>query len=88
MGFRFRLYRKDLPGTPDLVFPKYRLAAVANQQANLRGTNVEKMIQSAKRKALDTLKEDCLAERMAERRCKHQVYNHILSNTTVPTFEA
>lgn len=22
MGFRFRLHRKDLPGTPDLVFPK------------------------------------------------------------------
>lgn len=26
MGFRFRLHRKDLPGTPDLVFPKKRLA--------------------------------------------------------------
>lgn len=26
MGLRFRLYRKDLPGTPDLVFPKHRLA--------------------------------------------------------------
>lgn len=25
MGLRFRLHRKDLPGTPDLVFPKYRL---------------------------------------------------------------
>jgi len=23
-GFRFRLYRKGLPGKPDLVFPKYR----------------------------------------------------------------
>lgn len=23
LGFRFRLHRKDLPGTPDLVFPKY-----------------------------------------------------------------
>ena len=23
-GFRFRLHRKDLPGKPDLVFPKYR----------------------------------------------------------------
>ena len=23
-GFRFRLYRHDLPGKPDLVFPKYR----------------------------------------------------------------
>ncbi len=24
MGYRYRLHRKDLPGTPDLVFPKYR----------------------------------------------------------------
>ncbi len=23
-GFRFRLHRRDLPGKPDLVFPKYR----------------------------------------------------------------
>lgn len=26
LGLRFRLYRKDLPGTPDLVFPKHRIA--------------------------------------------------------------
>ena len=26
MGLRFRLHRKDLPGQPDLVFPKHRLA--------------------------------------------------------------
>lgn len=25
-GFRFRLHRKDLPGKPDLVLPKYQLA--------------------------------------------------------------
>lgn len=24
LGLRFRLHRKDLPGNPDLVFPKYR----------------------------------------------------------------
>ena len=24
MGFRFRLHRKDLPGLPDIVLPKYR----------------------------------------------------------------
>ena len=23
MGYRFRLYRKDLPGTPDIVLPRY-----------------------------------------------------------------
>ncbi len=26
MGYRFRLHRKDLPGTPDIVFPSRRLA--------------------------------------------------------------
>lgn len=24
MGYRFRLHRKDLPGSPDIVLPKYR----------------------------------------------------------------
>ena len=24
LGFRYRLHRKDLPGCPDLVFPRYR----------------------------------------------------------------
>ena len=26
MGYRFRLHRRDLPGTPDIVLPKYRTA--------------------------------------------------------------
>jgi DNA mismatch endonuclease (patch repair protein) len=26
MGYRFRLHRKDLPGTPDLAFPRLRKA--------------------------------------------------------------
>ena len=30
MGFRFRLHRKDLPGTPDLVFPKLRKVIFVN----------------------------------------------------------
>ncbi|HVB81059.1 MAG TPA: DNA mismatch endonuclease Vsr [Candidatus Binataceae bacterium] len=25
MGFRFRLHRRDLPGKPDIVLPKYKL---------------------------------------------------------------
>jgi len=24
LGFRFRLHRRDLPGTPDIVFPRHR----------------------------------------------------------------
>lgn len=26
LGYRFRLHRRDLPGSPDIVLPKYRLA--------------------------------------------------------------
>lgn len=26
LGLRFRLHRRDLPGSPDLVFPKFRIA--------------------------------------------------------------
>ena len=26
LGFRFRLHRRDLPGTPDIVLPKYHVA--------------------------------------------------------------
>jgi len=26
LGLRFRLHRKDLPGKPDLIFPKHRVA--------------------------------------------------------------
>ncbi len=26
LGYRFRLYRRDLPGTPDVVLPRYRTA--------------------------------------------------------------
>jgi DNA mismatch endonuclease, patch repair protein len=26
MGFRFRLFRRDLPGRPDIVLPKHQLA--------------------------------------------------------------
>ncbi len=29
-GFRYRLHRKDLPGTPDIVFPKYHAVILVN----------------------------------------------------------
>jgi DNA mismatch endonuclease, patch repair protein len=30
LGYRFRLHRKDLPGTPDLIFPASRRAIFVN----------------------------------------------------------
>ena len=29
-GFRFRLHRRDIPGRPDLVFPRHRVAVFVN----------------------------------------------------------
>ena len=29
-GFRYRLHRRDLPGRPDLVFPRFRLAVLVH----------------------------------------------------------
>jgi DNA mismatch endonuclease (patch repair protein) len=30
LGYRFRLHRKDLPGTPDLIFPRRRKVLFVN----------------------------------------------------------
>lgn len=30
LAFRFRLYRKDLPGRPDLAFPRYRVVVLVH----------------------------------------------------------
>lgn len=30
LGYRFRLHRKELPGTPDIVLPRYRLVIFVN----------------------------------------------------------
>ena len=30
LGFRFRLHRRDLPGTPDLVLPKHRAVVLVH----------------------------------------------------------
>lgn len=30
MGFRFRLHRRDLPGTPDVVLPRYKTVVLIN----------------------------------------------------------
>lgn len=30
LGFRYRLYVKSLPGTPDMVFPRYHVAVFVN----------------------------------------------------------
>jgi DNA mismatch endonuclease (patch repair protein) len=47
MGYRFRLHRKDLPGKPDIVLPKYKLVIFVHgcfwhQHKNCTRANVPK----------------------------------------------
>lgn len=52
LGLRFRLHRSDLPGTPDVIFPKYRIALFVHgcfrhrhpgcSRASVPATNTEK----------------------------------------------
>jgi len=39
LGYRFRLHRKDLPGCPDIVLPKYRKILLVQGGAGM-DTNV------------------------------------------------
>jgi len=45
LGFRFRLHRRDLPGCPDLVLPKYKTVIFVNgcfwhQHANCKHSHI------------------------------------------------
>ncbi|WP_349817265.1 MULTISPECIES: very short patch repair endonuclease [unclassified Bradyrhizobium] len=62
MGLRFRLHRSDLPGKPDLVFPRWRTALFVNgcfwhshqscARARMPKTNVEYWTKKLLRNAL------------------------------------
>ena len=60
------------------------IEAVA-QQAKSSQLKADEMIKSAKREAINVLKQDCVAEEMAARRCERKVRNQILSK--VPDWE-
>lgn len=61
LGLRFRLHRRDLPGTPDLVFPRHRLAVFVHgcfwhrhrgcNRASVPSTNAEFWIKKFERNA-------------------------------------
>ena len=70
-GHRFRIHRSDLPGTPDLVFPKYRFALFVHgcfwhrhgcKRTTMPASNVE--FWSAK--FLRTVERDCLVRQKLE----------------------
>ena len=59
VGYRFRLHRRDLPGSPDLLFPKHRLAVFVHgcfwhqhpgcRRATIPGSNVAKWVEKFKK---------------------------------------
>ena len=58
MGYRFRLHRRDLPGRPDIVLPKYRTVIFVHgcfwhQHSGCRFSNVPKSRQDYWTKKLE-----------------------------------
>ena len=62
LRYRFRLHRADLPGTPDIVFPRHRLAVFVHgcfwhqhpncRRATMPATNVAKWTEKFERNSL------------------------------------
>ena len=55
------------------------IEAVAHRQSESLGSNADEMFESAIQKALDALKHECIAKRMAARRCKRRQRDLVLS---------
>ena len=72
------VFSLDVYSIESLYYCSDAIAAVARRQAESLGRNADAMIKSATEKALDVLKEDGLAERMAARRCERRVREAIL----------
>ena len=51
-GFRFRLHRKDLPGTPDITLPRHRLAVLVHGCFWHGCTRCDRGLRQAKRNAI------------------------------------
>ena len=73
------VFALDVHSAEALYYCSDSVAAVARRQAESLGCDAETMIESVKQNALDLLRQDGLAERMAARRCEGQMRNRILS---------
>lgn len=74
-----RVFALDVCSAESLYYCSGAIAAVARRQAESLGCNAEDMIESAIRKALATLTQDDLAERMAARLCENKLRSSMLS---------
>ena len=75
------IFALEVCSVESLYYCSDAIAAVTRRQAGSFGRNDEEMIESAKQKAFDALKQDGLAERMAARRCEGLVRDGISQQT-------
>ena len=73
------IFALDVRSVEALYYCSDAIAAVAGRQAESLGSNDDELIELAKTKALDVLKQSGLAKRMAARRCERTVRNSMLS---------
>ena len=73
------VFALDVYSVEALYYCSDAIIAVARHQAESLSPNADEMIESANEKALDVLKKNGLAERMAARRCERNVRNSMLA---------
>lgn len=73
------VFALDVYSIESIYYCSDSISAVAQRQANSLEFDADRLITSAKRKALQVLKNRDLAETMAAKRCERQVRNSILS---------
>lgn len=73
------VYALDFFSAEALYYYSDAIAAVAHHQAESLMKDADELRKNAVKKALDILKEEGIAERMAARRCERQVRNLLLS---------
>jgi DNA mismatch endonuclease (patch repair protein) len=71
MGFRFRLNRKDLPGRPDMVLPRFKLAVFVHGCFWHRHPRCKKATTPAHNRSFWITK--FRANRLRDRRCERQL---------------
>ena len=75
------VFALDVYSVEALYYCSDAVRAVACRQAASRGLDAKEMVESAKRQALDALRQDDMIERMAARRSEGRVRDAILSQT-------
>lgn len=80
------VFALDAYSVEALYYSSDAIAAVARRQAELRDDDAETLVESAKARARETLRQQEIAERMAAYLCERRIRNDILSQ--IPTWKA